>query len=698
MTPKKRPSARRAGPAGKPESIARVVPERRVIRVGDRDVPFLAGALHYFRTAREHWRTALAELAHLGLPMVETYVPWQVHEARKGQFDFGEIDPQKDLAAFLDLAKELGLLVILRPGPHINSEMTYFGLPERVVFDRACQARSPTGGAVVLGFPPRMFPVPSYASETYLAETDEWYGAFAAVARPHLYPRGPVVLLQVDNEATYFFRDAPYDQDYHPDAIAKWHAYLTERHASPAELSRAHRATYARFEDSAPPTRFDAHTEEGEPSDPGALAIHLEWQAFREHLIEGALRRMRTMLEHHGLGSVPTFHNLPLGELSAPVSLAGIERVVDFVGLDYYHARREHRATKRRTLYLAGTSRMPVSPELGVGAPPWFTPLAHEDSLYTALVALAYGLRGFSLYMAVDRDRWYGAPLDATGTPRLEAAAWKCVISALVDTSFHRLVRKARVALLVPREYVRLARATHLYGAATPVTLEAIAGSPIEGASDHPLGLFGPVQVLWWKMLSRFADALTRAGEPYVYVDSDVDPERLAAFAAVIAPSFELASVERWKALAHYASHGGHVVYGPAMPSLDATLSPRLFEVPRSGSLVRIYHDGDADRSVAELLFSLPPSDAITISPAPLEVSVHESEHGPRVLFVINPTHGLLDATLTIGGGMRLEDVLTGETFEGDGTIALPAPAQTCRFFRVDHVRDRRARVMESAG
>lgn len=140
------------------------------------------------------------------------------------------------------------------------------------------------------------------------------------------------------------------------------------------------------------------------------------------------------------------------------------------------------------------------------------------------------------------------------------------------------------------------------------------------------------------------------------------------------------------------------MVYGPAMPSLDATLSPRLFEVPRSGSLVRIYHDGDADRSVAELLFSLPPSDAITISPAPLEVSVHESEHGPRVLFVINPTHGLLDATLTIGGGMRLEDVLTGETFEGDGTIALPAPAQTCRFFRVDHVRDRRARVMESAG
>jgi beta-galactosidase len=698
MSAKKRPSARRVGrTAGKPESIARIAPDRRAIRVGDQDVPFLAGALHYFRTPREHWRTALAELAHLGLSMVETYVPWQVHEVGKGHFDFGEIDPQKDLAAFIDLAKELGLLVILRPGPHINSEMTYFGLPERIVFDRACQARSPTGAAVVLGFPPRMFPVPSYASETYLAETDTWYAAFAEVARAHLYPRGPVVLLQVDNEATYFFRDAPYDQDYHPDAIAKWHAFLAEHHPSPAELSRAHRASYARFEDCAPPTRFDAHTEDDETADPGSLAIHLEWQAFREQMITDSLRRMKDMLHRHGLASVPTFHNLPLGELTAPASLAAIERVVDFVGLDYYHARREHRTVKRRTLYLAGTSRMPVSPELGVGAPPWFTPLAHEDSLYTALVTLAYGLRGFSLYMAVDRDRWYGAPLDASGTPRIEAAVWKSLIRALVETGFHRLTRRARVALVVPREYVRLARATHLYGAATPVTLEAIAGSPIEGASDHPLGLKGPVQVLWWKMLSRFADALSRAGEPYVYVDSDVDPERLSGFAALIAPSFEFASAERWKALAHFASHGGRVVYGPAMPSLDASLSPRLFEVPHAGTLVLVDQDSDADVAVEDLLLSLPEQHTITVSPAPLEVSVHESEHGPRVIFVINPSLRPLDATLTTPGATSMTDVLNGESYAGDGTVSLPVAAQTCRFFRVDHVRDRDADAMESA-
>lgn len=700
MTARKRPSARRsAGPSELDKKRgATLVPERRVVRVGDRDVPFLAGAVHYFRLERTEWRAALAEVAALGLPLVETYVPWAVHELAQGAFDFGPSqtpggDPQKDLGAFLEIAKELGLFVVLRPGPHINSEMTWFGLPERVIHDRSCQARSPSGGPVVLGFPPRMFPVPSYASETFLAETNAWYAAFAEVVRPHVYPRGPVVLLQVDNEAAYYFRDAPYDQDYHPDAIALWHAYLRERHPTAADLGRAHDANYAEHTDCAPPKRFDLHDESDPATPPRALALHLEWAAFREHLIERAIVRMRDMLVSHGLGGVPTFHNLPLGELVAPMSLAKIEDTVGFVGLDYYHARREHRTIKRRTLYVAGTSRMPVSPELGVGAPPWFTPLAHEDSMYTAMVALAFGLRGFSLYMAVDRDRWYGAPIDSHGTPRIEAAAWKSLLRALETTRFHRLTRRVRVALVIPREYVRLARATHVYGPITPVTLEAVAGSPIEGASDHPLGFKGPIQVLWWKMLARFADALTRAGEPYVLVDSDASPERLAGIEAVITPAFELASPERWRALTTFAKEGGHVIFGPTMPSLDLTLSHRPFEVPRLGTRVLIDHDTDADAAIKTLLGHLSQSPRFSC-PLPIEVCLHEDETGPRVLFVINPEKQAREACIALPYAVDTTDVMSGEHFSGDHELRMPMGPQSCRMLRVDRAARPDAAVM----
>jgi len=58
-----------------------------------------------------------------------------VHEISPGEFDFGEVNPDYDLNAFLTLCEDKDLRVLLRPGPHINSEITYFGFPKRVIED-----------------------------------------------------------------------------------------------------------------------------------------------------------------------------------------------------------------------------------------------------------------------------------------------------------------------------------------------------------------------------------------------------------------------------------------------------------------------------------------------------------------------------------------------------------------------------------
>ena len=699
----RRPSARSPvartprAPSSLPPRPAKVAITRHGLRVGDREVPLHAGSMHYFRLERDAWRPAMRELAALGLPIVETYVPWQVHEIAPGNYDFGRVDPRKDLRAFVELAGELGLYVFLRPGPHINSEMTWFGLPERIVYDKACQARSPSQGPVVLGFPPRMFPVPSYASRTYFTEVARWYEAVANEVRDLIYPNGPIVLLQVDNEASFYFRDAPYDQDYHPDAVEKLRDWVLAKHGSLEAAARAHRASYAKREDIVPPTRFDASDEAHEEREAPAydtLGLHLDWAAFREDLITGAIREFKGMLDAVGLTGVPTTHNLPLGEISSPTSLPDLEDVVDLVGLDYYHARREHRVVKRRTLYLAGTSRLAIAPELGVGAPPWFTPLSHEDSLYTAMVALAYGLRGLCLYMAVDRDRWYGAPIDAMGNPRLEAAAWKRLLGALESVSFHTLVRRAPVGLVLPREYMRLSRATHLLGPITPVTVEAVGMSPVEACSEDDLGFDGPVQVLWWKMIARFADALSARHVPYVLVDGDVGEARLAQFRALVVPSYDFASPEHWRTISQIAADGVHVVHGPAMPRLDETLSPRPFEVPRNATRVLVDRDEDALAAVDAMLAALPDLGLdLAVSPPELEVTVHEDEGGvPRVVFVMNPTREAVHARLSRGGAWaptepgdrwELEDVMSGESFSLGAEVSMELAGASLRMLRV---------------
>ncbi|HHU84009.1 MAG TPA: beta-galactosidase [Clostridiales bacterium] len=86
----------------------------------------ISGAMHYFRIPREYWRDRLTKLKECGFNTVETYTCWNLHEPVEGQFDFSGM---LDLPAYIDIANELGLYCILRPGPYICAEWESGGLP-----------------------------------------------------------------------------------------------------------------------------------------------------------------------------------------------------------------------------------------------------------------------------------------------------------------------------------------------------------------------------------------------------------------------------------------------------------------------------------------------------------------------------------------------------------------------------------------
>lgn len=94
--------------------------------LGDKEFRILSGAIHYFRVVPEYWRDRLLKLKACGLNTVETYVAWNVHEPQPGMFNFSGL---ADLEKFIQTAAELGLYVIVRPGPYICSEWDLGGLP-----------------------------------------------------------------------------------------------------------------------------------------------------------------------------------------------------------------------------------------------------------------------------------------------------------------------------------------------------------------------------------------------------------------------------------------------------------------------------------------------------------------------------------------------------------------------------------------
>jgi beta-galactosidase len=626
----------------------------------------------------------------MGLRIVDTYVPWGVHETAHGKMDFGESYARLDVAKFIALCHERGLYVIARPGPHINAELTHFGLPERVVWDRECQARTPKDNPVVLPMAPTAFPVPSYASDAFHDETALWFEAVGKVLAPLQYPNGPIVLWQIDNEGALYFRDGPYDQDYHPDAIRLFHTFLREKYSSVKALREAWVDPELTFTNAAPPMRFDAKRADDLPR-------HMDWMEFHEHLLAEAMGRFAQALENAGCASVPTMHNLPLGEAATALNPGRIAQVVDLVGLDYYHPAnpRHHVTILRRTSELAvrcdGLDVAPYGAEVGAGFPPFFAPLDEKDSLYTLMAAIAYGLRGFNLYMAVDRDRWVGAPIDVNGLPRELADDYHALIDALDRAQVNTLHRRVPVRLVVPRALRRLSRATHAFGPVTPVVFNIAGLGPLESCLEDDLGMGeGPAPIAGESFVRAFEHALLARGVPFAYAGGEALDASIRGASWIVCTTAGGLKREVLDTLRNVHDAGVAVTIGPTAPSRDGAM--RKLDKPhdiRGLALESLDDPGRADALVARYVeeLGLP---TFPIDTANVFVTVHEDAHGiPKVAFVMNPEPEPFVATIGFGKARALVDLVPKGRERAyiephPGGFMVEVPARTVRIFAIE--------------
>ena len=615
--------------------------------LGDgKPLPLWAGAMHYWRHPQEEWRAGLEAMRDMGLRLVDTYIPWGVHELKPGDYDFGERDRSLDVARFLEIAHEVGLRCVFRPGPHINAELTYFGLPERIVWDEQCQARTPNGHPVIL----------------------------------------PIVLVQVDNEGALYFRDGQYDQDYHPDAVYAFREFLRAKYSrSLAALRGAWQDESLNFATVEPPKRFDAR-------ETRQLARHVDWAEFHEELLSSAMDRMAASLVEAGFSGLPTTHNLPLGESATPLNPARMT-AIDLVGLDYYHRATptEHWTILRRTTELAsrceGRERPAFGAEVGAGFPPFFAPLDERDSMYALTCALAYGLRGFNLYMAVERDRWVGAPIDPHGRPRPMAALYRKLLSALDRTAFHSLRRRAPVRLVVPRALRRLARVTHAFGPLTPALFHVAGAGWRESVLERDFGLDAPPVIAAEAYLRAFERALHARGVPFAYAGGETVETSTAGATWIVCASAGGLRPHLLDSLHVAQKKGAIVTIGPRTPELDGSMLPLAKPADVTGFEIEPLDDvARADVLVARRIddLALPtwPTD-----PIDAHVSVHEDASGaPRVVFVMNPTAEDLAVRVSLPGIDVLVDALDEEkrVVRTKGAFEVQVPGRTVRMFAVE--------------
>ena len=148
----------------------------------------ISGSFHYFRTVPEYWTDRLEKLKALGCNTVETYIPWNLTEPKKGKFNF---EGFCDIEKFIQTATELGLYIIIRPSPYICAEWEFGGLPAWLLKDRNMRLRT------------------SY--KPFLDAVEDYYKVLMPkITKYQIDNGGNIILMQVENEYGYYANDHEY--------------------------------------------------------------------------------------------------------------------------------------------------------------------------------------------------------------------------------------------------------------------------------------------------------------------------------------------------------------------------------------------------------------------------------------------------------------------------------------------------------
>ncbi|CAH6858790.1 Bin2a [Phodopus roborovskii] len=148
----------------------------------------ISGTIDYFRIFRQHWRISLRKMYAGGFNTLTTHVPWNLHEPGVGQFHFTE---NLDLIAFITMASEEGLWVILCPGPYIGSDLDLGGLPSWLLKDPKMKLRTTYKG--------------------FTRAMNRYFDHLVPKIAQFQYGKGgPIIAVQIENEYGSYYMDKKY--------------------------------------------------------------------------------------------------------------------------------------------------------------------------------------------------------------------------------------------------------------------------------------------------------------------------------------------------------------------------------------------------------------------------------------------------------------------------------------------------------
>ena len=374
--------------------------------VGSKEISLLSGEVHYWRLNPSYWKAILERVREMGLQIISTYIPWDYHEYKRGHFDFtGQTDETRNLKRFLELTREEGFWVIIRPGPYIYSEWPNEGVPQYAYKYH------------------RLHPQFLKYAETYLKKVTD-------ILKPYFAskPGGHIILLQADNEI-----------DPWPDIFGEQYGlsgkpgmfqdFLRIKYGNRIALLNENWGTqYKRFEEAGPFIACMLASYRGLPlKGDRELRRNLDYLEFKYFYSLECAKQSYQAYKKIGV-DIPIYLNLY--PFFYAHDWAEMQKVSDMVGIDLYPSNElgedafEQRKLIDKVRYTRTFAKVPYIAEFAAGV--WHA-RHYESGVLTpnhyrliTLTALLGGIWGWNWYMLVNRDNWYMSPINEWGRVRHE--------------------------------------------------------------------------------------------------------------------------------------------------------------------------------------------------------------------------------------------------------------------------------------
>lgn len=533
-----------------------------------RRLPLLSGSLNYWQHPADRWPELLSRVKDLGFQIIQTSIPWGIHETGPGIFDFGDRNPDRNIPKFLDACKEAELSVILDPSPILNEDLPLGGFPLRMIKNPSVWALTSTGAPALSNRTLPPFPIPSYASEKFYYEVGRFFDRLIPVIKERQHPDGPVIICLLNRETVFFGRSGAYDLDYAPESITLYRQFLAEKYSSVDGLNNVYGKKFTNFIEIQPPREFDAVVQRD-------LCWYLDWMEYKEYLIRRSNRRLAQMLRERGI-HVPLALDGP-AEIISPIDTLGLMGALEtsLVGITVEPKPQEYATLARSVRYLAGTRKLPWVSTFGSGTG-WSSPniCSPEEEEFAILSAVMHGMTGANFHMLVEGDRWVGAPVTRDGAFREEyAGMFRRLNEFFSKYGVLESKKYCRTLVLLPWGLDRYRRAfttlNHAYLGLLHIPAQFSDVKSTLGFQTDPARQSFQEDGNWISEVFRFLES---GQMEYNISDTHAAMDDLTKYDAIFLPTADFMDVKEQEKLLQVADRGGHLIFGPGIPTLDSQM------------------------------------------------------------------------------------------------------------------------------